>query len=69
MVDKLNEKLDGKKKEQLLNRVHECCDKDVLTVADWMRIYDVLLQACERDCASVAEELMIDSVNGGGPVC
>lgn len=69
MVDKLNEKLDGKKKEQLLNRVKECCDKDVLTVGDWMRIYDVLLAACERDCASVAEELMIDSVNGGGPVC
>ena len=66
---KLSGKLDAKKKEQLLKRVQECCDKDTLTFADWMQMYDILLKSCERESASLAEELMIDSVNGGGPVC
>ena len=69
MEEKLMGKLDAKRKAQLLQRVQECCDKDTLNLADWMQIYDILLKACERESASLAEEIMIDSVNGGGPVC
>lgn len=67
MIDKLNEKLDGKKKEQLLSRVQECCDKDVLTVGDWMKIYDVLLEACKRDSAATLEAYMVEKLKASAP--
>ena len=42
-------KLTEEKKEQLLRRVKQCLDEDTLDMTDWMKIYDVLLEACERE--------------------
>ena len=58
-------KLTEEKKEQLLRRVKEALDKDVLNMVDWMKIYDVLLEACERSATEAFENYMVKSVEGG----
>ena len=63
MEDKL--KLTEEKKAQLLRRVKECLDEDTLDLTDWMKIYDVLLEACERQSAKIYEDMLTSSVEGG----
>lgn len=58
-------KLTEEKKEQLLMRVKEALDNDVLNLVDWMAIYDVLLEACEREKAEVFEQYMVERLKGG----
>lgn len=58
-------KLTDEKKEQLLMRVKEALDNDVLSLVDWMAIYDVLLEACEREKAEVLEQYMVERLKGG----
>lgn len=62
-------RLTDEKKEQLLRRVKECLDNNVLNLVDWMKIYDVLLEACDREAIAVQEEYMRLSVEGGGEGC
>lgn len=59
-------KLDEKKKEQLLFRVKEALDEDLLDITDWMKIYDILLEACERKSAAVYEEYLTESLRSEG---
>ena len=63
MDDKL--KLTEEKKAQLLKRVKDALDDDVLDLTDWMKIYDVLLEACERESAKIYEDMLTSSVEGG----
>ena len=59
-------KLTQEKKEQLLFRVKEALfEKDMLDMTDWMKIYDVLLNACQREEAEVYERYMEESLKGG----
>ena len=61
----MDDRLTEEKKEQLLKRVKQCLDEDTLNVWDWMKIYDVLLEACERESAAVYESMRADSINEG----
>ena len=61
----MDDRLNAEKKEQLLKRVKQCLDEDTLNVWDWMKIYDVLLEACERESAAVYESMLADSINEG----
>lgn len=55
------EKLTQEHKEQLLRRVKDCLDEDALNIFDWMKIYDILLEACEREHAEAYEDLVAGS--------
>jgi hypothetical protein len=56
--------LDEEKKAQLLRRVKEALDDDILNKEDWMKIYGILVEACERGANEAFEEYMIHSVEG-----
>ena len=58
-------RLTEEKKEQLLFRVKEALEEDVLDKTDWMKIYGILVEAHEREAAAVFEEYMVGKINGG----
>ena len=63
MEERLNEKIDEVKRDQLLRRINELYDAGVLKIRDWMSIYDILVNACERESAEAYERYMIDSLS------
>ena len=58
-------KLTAERKEQLLKRVRECLDSDTLNILDWVKIYNVLLEACERESANLYEDMLTESIREG----
>lgn len=56
-------KLTQEKKEQLIRRVTEVADSGALKMSDWMAIYDILLEACEREKAETMEQVLINSLS------
>ena len=58
-------KLPEKKKEQLLRRVKQCLDEDTLNVTDWMKMYDIMLEACEREQIDAYESYIAHSISEG----
>ena len=58
-------KLTDEKKEQLLYRVKEALDEDLLDITDWMKMYDIILEACERKSCEVMEEYLAHSIVEG----
>ena len=63
MDDRL--KLTEEKKAQLLRRVKEALDDDVLDKTDWLKIYDVLVEAHDREANEAMEDYLIGKVEGG----
>ena len=59
-------KLTKEKKEQLLQRVKQCLDEDTLDITDWMKMYDIMLEACEREQIDAYESYMAHSIVEGG---
>ena len=57
-------KLSEEKKQQLLKRVKEALDDDLLDITDWMKMYDILLEACERKSSEIMEDYLAQSVEG-----
>ena len=58
-------KLTEEKKAQLLKRVKDALDDDLLDLTDWMKMYDILLEACERRSATLYEDMLTSRVEGG----
>lgn len=60
----MDEKLREEKKAQLLNRIKECLDDDVLNVSDWLKIYDIMVEARHREASSLYESMLIERIGG-----
>ena len=58
-------KISEERKEQLLMRVRECLDNGTLNLIDWMKIYDVLLEACHRESVALQEDMLTESIKEG----
>ena len=58
-------RLAAEQKEQLLMRVKQCLDNDVLDMNDWIKILDILLEACKRECIEVSEQMLTQSFKQG----
>ena len=59
-------KLTEERKQQLVNRVQKCLEDDVLNLMDWMKMYDIMLEACDRESKDCFERMMIESIEGEG---
>lgn len=58
-------KLPEEKKEQLLYRVKEALENDILNKLDWFKMYDILIEACHREELDAQERYLIESISGG----
>ena len=58
-------RISEKRKEQLLTRVKECLDKEALNMCDWVKIYNIMLEACERERIDAMESLLMESIKEG----
>lgn len=61
----MGDRIDQEKKDQLLMRIKQCLDEDTFTLEDWMKMYDIMLEACERNAAELQEEIMIERLKEG----
>lgn len=64
MEEKL--KLTEERKTQLIARVKQCLDADALNLHDWLKIYNILLEACERERIDTLELMLMESIKEGG---
>ena len=51
------------KREQLIGRITQLTEEGILKERDWFAIYDILLNACEREKARTVEEYLIAGLN------
>lgn len=63
MEERLETRIDEEKKDQLIGRIEQLYAEGVLRVRDWIAIYDIMLEACERDKAETLEDILVDSLN------
>ena len=57
--EELNKKLDDEKKVNLLKRVQEAIENDALCIRDWLGIYEILLNAIQREEAVSTENYLM----------
>ena len=65
MEEHLNEKIDEEKRDQLIRRINELYESGVLKIRDWMAIYDIFIEACNREAANAYEDYMLHSLEEG----
>ena len=63
MSEELEKQLDEEKLEHLLMRIREVYDNGALKIRDWMAMYELLIDACEREKAATLESILIESLN------
>ncbi len=66
MTDELEKVLDDEKVEQLICRIREAHANKVLKIRDWIAMYDLLIDACEREKAETLEEYIAQSLKVEG---
>lgn len=59
MEEHLNEKIDEEKRDQLIRRINELYESGVLKIRDWMAIYEIFINACNREAANAYEDYML----------
>lgn len=64
MSEELGKQIDGEKLEHLIMRIREVYENGALKIRDWMAIYELLIDACEREKAATLEKILIESLNG-----
>lgn len=66
MEERLNERISEEQRDQLIGRIINLCDNGVMRKRDWMAMYDIMLEACERDKAETLEEYLTETLKDEG---
>lgn len=66
MEEHLQTKISDEHRDLLIGRINELCDKGVLRMRDWIAMYDLMLEACERDKAETLEEYLTETLKDEG---
>lgn len=66
MEEELNKRITETQRDQLINRINQLYDEGVIRVRDWMAMYDIMLEACERDKAETVEKYIEECLNPEG---
>ena len=61
MEDELNKVISDEQYDQLIGRIREAHEEGVLKIRDWMGMYELLVDAYEREKAETYERIMMDS--------
>ena len=62
MEEELNKVISEEQRDQLIGRINELYENGVMRMRDWMAIYDLMLEACERDAMETYEEYVAHSI-------
>ena len=66
MEEELNRCISEEQRDQLIGRINELYDNGVLRMRDWIGMYDIMLEACERDEAETYENIITGRINAEG---
>ena len=66
MEEELNKRITDEQRDQLINRINQLYDEGVMRVRDWMAMYDIMLEACERDKAETMEKYIEECLKPEG---
>ena len=68
MTYELEQRIDDEKCEQLIARIREAHGNGALKIRDWIAMYDLLIEACEREKAEALEDYITEQINSEGDV-
>lgn len=68
MTEELEKQIDDEKFEQLIRRIRDAHDEGILKIRDWMAMYEILINACQREEAETMEKIITDRINAEGGV-
>lgn len=66
MTEELEKRIDEEKRDQLVRRINELYEEGVLRIRDWMAMYEILIDACQREEAETMERIIEDRINTEG---
>lgn len=66
MTEELEKQIDEEKRDQLVRRINELYEEGVLRIRDWMAMYEILINACQREEAETMERIIEDRINAEG---
>ena len=66
MTEELEKRIDEEKRDQLVRRINELYEEGVLRIRDWMEMYEILINACQREEAETMERIIEDRINAEG---
>lgn len=66
MEEELNKRISEEQRDQLIGRINELYENGVLRMRDWIGMYDIMLESCERDRAETYEEIITGRINDEG---
>ena len=66
MTEELEKRIDEEKRDQLVRRINELYEEGVLRIRDWMAMYEILINACQREEAETMERIIEDRINAEG---
>ena len=66
MTEELEKRIDDEKFEHLITRIREAHEEGVLKIRDWMAMYEILIDACEREQAAAMEQYIMHSLEQEG---
>ena len=65
MNEELDKVLDDEKRDEMIKRIYDLCDEGILKIRDWLAIYDIFINACQRGAAEAYEQFVMDSLKEG----
>lgn len=66
MTEELEKRIDEEKRDQLVRRINELYEEGVLRIRDWMAMYEILINACQREEAETMENIIAGRINAEG---
>ena len=66
MEEELQKKISEEQRDQLIGRICSLYDEGVLRIRDWMAMYDLMLEACERERSETLETMITERINAEG---
>lgn len=66
MEEELQKEISDEQYERLIGRIREAHAEGVLKIRDWIAMYDLLVDAYEREKAETMERIITDRINAEG---
>lgn len=66
MEERLQTRISDEQRDQLIGRINELHANGILRIRDWIGIYNLLLEACQRDKAEALEAYLSEALKDEG---
>ena len=65
MEEELDKCITEEQRDKLIGKIHWMYDEGVMRIRDWMAMYEIMIDACEREKAVTMEQYLMHSLEEG----